>query len=199
MDSGLEKRLNSVVRCGEGTLELGGEAAAGERDWDCIFTEQFRSHYGALVLALSRVVRERSEAEEVAAEAFYRLYKQGPQKERNHVGWVYRVGINLALDALRASGRRRRRETEAARSTLTGASADALQNLLAVEERDRVRTVLARLKPEHARVLVLGTVGISYREIAAMLGLKSDSIYTLVCRARARFEREYLAMYGRRL
>ena len=187
-----------MVSCNEEVLRIRRELRTCEPDWDCIFAEQFRTHYGRLVLALGRIVGERGQAEELASEAFYRLYNRGPREERNHAGWVYRVGINLALDALRANSRRRRRELEATKNAFAGAPPDPLSDLLAAEERDRVRTVLARMKPAQAQVLILGSVGISYREVAAMLGLKPDSIYTLVCRARARFEREYLDLTRRR-
>jgi RNA polymerase sigma factor (sigma-70 family) len=173
----------------------------GEATWDCVFEELFLTHYGPLVTTVGRVIGDRGLAEDLAAEAFYRLYKRGPDREefRNYPGWVYRVALNLALDSLRANARRLRRETEAERGArLSGKSADALDDLLAGEERTRVRCVLARLKPAQAQILVLGSGGMPYREIAVMLGLKADSIYTLVCRARSRFEQEYLKLYGRR-
>lgn len=187
-------------QCGQGVLGIERNSEACELNWDRAFEELFLTHYGPLVNTLVRVIGDGGQAEELAAEAFYRLYKQGPDRRelRNHVGWVYRVAINLALDALRSNSRRLHRETEAERVVLAGKVADPLQDLLAEEQRGRVRCVLARLKPAQAQILILGSNGTSYRDIAVMLGLKTDSIYTLVCRARARFEQEYLKLYGRR-
>lgn len=187
-------------QCGEGILGVQENPAACEPSWDRAFEELFLNHYGPLVNTLVRVIGDRGQAEELAAEAFYRLYNQGPDRRelRNHTGWVYRVAINLALDAMRSNSRRLHRETEAERAGFAVMAPDALQNLLAEEQRARVRCVLARLKPAQAQILILGSNGTSYRDIAVMMGLKTDSIYTLVCRARTRFEQEYLKLYGRR-
>jgi DNA-directed RNA polymerase specialized sigma24 family protein len=47
------------------------------------------------------------------------------------------------------------------------------------------------------QVLLLTSSGFTSPEIAAMLAVKSDSLYTLISRARAQFEKEYLSLYGR--
>ncbi len=189
-----------MQQCGEGVLGAEQNPEACEANWDQAFEGLFLLHYGRLVNTLARVVGDRGQAEELAAEAFYRLYKQGPDRRdlRNHTGWVYRVGIHLALDTLRSKLRRAHRETEAERAGLAANAPDALQDLLSEEQRVRVRRVLARLKPAQAQVLILGGDGMPYRDIAVTLGLKTDSVYTLVCRARSRFEQEYLKLYGRR-
>jgi len=173
---------------------------ACEPSWESAFEELFLANYGPLVNTLVRIVGDRGQAEEISADAFYRLYTLRPDRGRqqNHAGWVYRVAMNLALDALRSKVRRLHRETEAEREASSAKTPDALDALLAEEQRARVRSVLARLKPAQAQILILGSDGRSYREVAVMLGMKTDSIYTLVCRARARFEREYLKLYGGR-
>lgn len=187
-------------QCDEGVLGIDQSPEACEPSWERAFEEVFLANYGPLVNTLVRIVGDRGQAEELSAEAFYRLYKQRPDRrgQPNHAGWVYRVAMNLALDALRSNARRLHRETEAERAASSAKAPDALQDLLAEEQRVRVRSVLARLKPAQAQILILGSNGLSYRDIAVMLGLKTDSIYTLVCRARARFEQEYLKLYGRR-
>jgi DNA-directed RNA polymerase specialized sigma24 family protein len=72
-----------------------------------------------------------------------------------------------------------------------------LNDLLAQERRDRVRNVIAQLKPIQGQVLLMGSSGFTCREIAELLGLKLDSLYVLVARAKAQFEQRYLHLYGR--
>jgi DNA-directed RNA polymerase specialized sigma24 family protein len=72
-----------------------------------------------------------------------------------------------------------------------------LYELLAEEQRERVRTVISRLKPMQGQVLLMGSSGFTCKEIAAMLGAKPDSLYVLISRARAQFEKEYVSLYGR--
>ena len=106
--------------------------------------------------------------------------------------------MNLALDALRANQRRMRREERAGKEALMNEKHDSpLNDLLAQERRDRVRNVIAQLKPQQGQVLVMGSSGFTCREIAEVLGLKPDSLYVLIARAKARFEQRYLQLYGR--
>jgi RNA polymerase sigma factor (sigma-70 family) len=171
-----------------------------DRSGDCAFEELFVEHYPRLVNSLVRIIGNRSQAEELAAEAFFKLHKKNPrcETEQNLIGWLYRTAINLALDALRANMRRQRREVEAEKeAVLKEPRPDPLHELLAEEQRLRVRCVLSRLKTIHAEVLLICSNGFSCTEAAALLGLKSDSVYTLVGRAKKQFEQEYVKLYGR--
>lgn len=106
--------------------------------------------------------------------------------------------MNLGLDALRANSRRSRREETAQReNTANSSPGNPLYELLAEEQRERVRGVLGRLKPVDSQVLLMGSSGFTCREIAAMLGMRADSLYVLISRAKARFEKEYVSLYGR--
>ncbi len=72
-----------------------------------------------------------------------------------------------------------------------------LHDLLAEERRERVRSVIAQLKPVQGQVLLMGSSGFTCREMASVLGLKPDSLYVLIARAKAQFEQRYLKLYGR--
>ena len=126
---------------------------ACEPSWERAFEELFWQTMAPFVNTLIRIVGDRGQAEELSAEAFCRLYKQRPDRrgQQNHAGWVYRVAMHLALDALRSNVRRLHRETEAESVTSSAKVSDALQDLLAEEQRARVRSVLARLKPAQAK------------------------------------------------
>jgi RNA polymerase sigma-70 factor (ECF subfamily) len=163
------------------------------------FEKLFREHYPRLVKTLLRLMGNPGLAEELAADAFYRLHQQGSQQlsEGNPAGWLYRTAMNLGLDALRANSRRSRREERAQREGLMNDTpANPLYELLAEEQRARVRSVISRLKPIQGQVLLMGSSGFTCKEIAAVLGVKPDSLYVLISRARAQFEKEYVSLYG---
>ena len=63
--------------------------------------------------------------------------------------------------------------------------------------RERVRVVLASLKPVHAQALLLRASGHSYKELAETLQLERASVGTLLIRAEAEFEKRYRKLYGR--
>jgi RNA polymerase sigma-70 factor (ECF subfamily) len=167
---------------------------------DTVFEELFLEHYSRLVKTLLRLVGNPGQAEELAADAFYRLHQNGVhhRSDENPAGWLYRTAMNLGLDALRASSRRSRREERAYREGLTNETpGNPLYELLAEEQRERVRTVISHLKPIQGQVLLMGSSGLTCKEIAAVLGVRSDSLYVLISRARAQFEKEYVKLYGR--
>jgi RNA polymerase sigma factor (sigma-70 family) len=164
------------------------------------FENLFREHYPRLVKTLLRLVGHQGQAEELAADAFYRLHRHRAEQntDENLPGWLYRTAMNLGLDALRANSRRARREEQAHRDGETNQlSSNPLYQLLADEQRDRVRTVIARLKPLQGQILLMGSSGFSAKEIAALVGVKTDSLYVLISRAKAQFEKEYTSLYGR--
>jgi len=166
---------------------------------DHVFEQLFADHYPRLVKTLLRLVGDPSQAEELAADAFYRLYKQRPPgTPDNLAAWVYRTAINLGLDALRSNARRARREDRAGREALRSDKPEGpLHDLLAEEQRLRVRTVIAQLKPEYGQALLMSSSGFTCKEMAAILNVKTDSLYVLTGRAKAKFEQEYLKLYGR--
>ncbi len=167
---------------------------------DSVFEGLFAEHYPRLVRTLQRLVGNQSLAEELAADAFYKLCQQRPnhRPDENLPGWLYRTGMNLGLDALRANQRRLRREDKAGREALMKETQETpLTDLLMQERRERVRNVIAQLKPVQGQVLLMGSSGFTCREIAGVLGLKPDSLYVLIARAKAQFERKYLELYGR--
>jgi RNA polymerase sigma factor (sigma-70 family) len=177
---------------------------------DHVFEELFLEHYPRLVKTLLRLVGNSGQAEELAADAFYRLHQHRDQRDgqegadENPAGWLYRTAMNLGLDALRANSRRSRREGLAHREGLSHREelanrtpGNPLYELLAEEQRERVRTVISRLKPIQGQVLLMGSSGFTCKEIAEVLGSRPDSLYVLISRARAQFEKEYVSLYGR--
>lgn len=164
------------------------------------FDQLFLEHYPRLVRILIRLVGNSGQAEELAADAFYRYHRHQAEEEigGNPAGWLYRTAMNLGLDALRANSRRVRREEKAQREAVAAApSGNPLYELLAEEQRERVRTVLCLLKPVEGQVLLMGSSGFTCKEIAGLLGMRADSLYVLISRARVRFEKEYVTLYGR--
>ena len=49
---------------------------------------------------------------------------------------------------------------------------------------------MARVNPTQSQVLLMGSSGFTCKEMAAVLGAKPDSLYMLISRAKAQFEKE---------
>jgi RNA polymerase sigma-70 factor (ECF subfamily) len=167
---------------------------------DAGFEALFLEHYPRLVKTLLRLVGNPGQAEELAADAFYRLHQHRREHalDDNPAGWLFRAGINLGLDAIRANTRRVRREERAQAENVAAQTAgNPLYELLAEEQRERVRAVMARLKPVQSQVLLMGSSGFTCKEMAAVMGAKPESLYVTISRAKAQFEKEYVSLYGR--
>ena len=77
---------------------------------DAEFKQVFLDNYSRIVAVLMRLLGDRMRAEEVANDAFLKLYQQPGLREgkANISGWLYRTATNLGIDGLRSSARRGR-------------------------------------------------------------------------------------------
>lgn len=164
--------------------------------WDeADFRTAFLQHYARIVAILVRLLGDRSRAEEVASDAFWRLYRQPAlQVDGNVGGWLYRTATHLGIDALRAAARRRQYEEAAVSGTSEGTAAGPLDDLLRDEKCRRVRGVLASIKPASAQLLILRSAGLSYKELAEALEVKVTSVGTMLNRAEEEFRNRYLTI-----
>jgi RNA polymerase sigma-70 factor, ECF subfamily len=159
----------------------------------------YRAHYQRIVGMVSRLTGDRGKAEDVAGEIFCKLAKRPSALggREDLTAWIYRVATNAGFDALRTENRRRKREEAAGAETVRSAHAEgALDGVLRTERQERVRDVLAELKPRDAQLLLLRSSGSPYKEIAEAAGVAPGSVGTLLARAEAEFERLFRARHG---
>ena len=174
-------------------------AKASSMQWsEAEFEAVFLEHYSRIMCVLLRLLGDRTRAEEVANDVFWKLYRTPTLRDANGWvgGWLYRTATNLGIDALRARGRRQKYEDAAARSRV-GVAASPLEDLMRAEQRNRVRAVLAAIKPAQAQVLILRASGFSYKELADVLETKPGGIGAMLSRAQAEFRRTYLELHGK--
>ncbi len=156
------------------------------------FEAAFHEHYARVYAILLRLTGEPYEADDLAAETFWRLWERPPAQSANLAGWLYRVASRLGYNALRGGRRRDRYETEAGLDALENRPApDPAHEVERRQERARVREVLSRMPMREVQILILRHSGLSYKEIAAALEIAAGSIGTLLARAEARFEALY--------
>jgi len=162
------------------------------------FDELFLRYYGRIYDVVFGLTGDAAEADDIAQEAFIRLYRQPPEaagREHNVGGWLYRVAVNLGYNALRAARRRTVYEQAADRESTADPETVTEQH----EERLCVRAALAELPAQQAQLLMLRHAGLSYKELAAALDVAPASIGTLLARAERAFEVRYRAIAGSRV
>jgi RNA polymerase sigma-70 factor (ECF subfamily) len=155
-----------------------------ERTFERLFEERFAMLYRYLY----RFSGDAALADDVAQEAFVRLYQRG-EMPAMPVPWLVSVAHNLVRDEFRRTERRRR---------LLGAPRDPPPappqpdaELLRGERAARVRAVLATLSSRQRQLLLLRHEGRTYEEIAEILQLAPGSVGTLLARATAAFAAAY--------
>jgi RNA polymerase sigma-70 factor (ECF subfamily) len=147
----------------------------------------FRSAYPRVVGVAARVLGSRHEAEDVAQEVFL-AFGRSSVPAGNAAGWLSVAAAHTALNHLRSGRRRASREEAAGRGD--AASPDVADEIVALDERRRVRAALARLPRRQAVALVLRHSGLSYAEVAAGLDLSPGSVGTTVRRAESALREE---------
>ncbi len=155
----------------------------------------FRRYYRQVHDLLYRLVGE--EADDLAQEVFWRLHTRPPRALTSDLGaWLYRVATRLGYNALRAARRRERRQQGwgALEGELAPHSEPSPEiTLERTEEQERVRAVLSRLTRREASLILLHHHGLSYRELAQVLGVAPGSVGALLARAERAFIRHYNA------
>lgn len=160
---------------------------------DDAFERVFLAMWPRIHATLTRLVGDADEAEDLALEAFWRLYRRPPRDRESGVGgWLYRVAMNLGLNALRARRRRQGYETLGGQAWIDESTADSAEVVAADRARaTRVRATLAALPERDGQVLMLRHAGHSYHQIAEALKVAPGSIGTLLARAEAAFEAQW--------
>jgi RNA polymerase sigma-70 factor (ECF subfamily) len=157
------------------------------------FEAIFREHYGRILRVIRRVLQRDSEAEEVCAEVFLRLYRTGPNVAADRLvgAWLYRTATRASIDVLRAT-RRRGAEIEDDGAMQSEDPTEGPLTLLLRQERiAEVRDVLAKLKVEKAQLLLLRHNGLTYQEVAQAMQMDVHSVGTRLARAEAEFSALY--------
>jgi RNA polymerase sigma-70 factor (ECF subfamily) len=188
-----------VVRDARPTVE-DRDLLARLRDGDELaFARLYEQHWDAIYRLLVRLTGDGELASDVAQEVFVQLYRKPPESAAPLRAWLARVAVNQGYNALRSDRRRRAREDSMAGDptgpamTADPASIEAANR---AEERDMVRRVLLQLPERQRECLALRAEGLSYAEIAGVLGLAPGSVGTLLARAERAFKAAYLAQRG---
>jgi RNA polymerase sigma-70 factor (ECF subfamily) len=155
--------------------------AAQNGDVDA-FEELVRRYQTSIYRVALRMLGSRADAQDAAQETFVRAWRALPRFRHDSAvsTWLYRIVTRRALDKIAS-----RRTTGTLDEVDLGAGPDPVQ---AAEHQERLRAVrqaIAKLPPEQRAALVLREFeGLSYQEVAQVLGASVPAIKTRIHRAR---------------
>lgn len=153
-----------------------------------IFEEFYEATFRRLFTGLCLVTGNRHEAEEVAQEAFVRVFERWDHVGvlEDPTGYLFRVSMNVFRNRYRRAALGLRRALFLAPT--------ATDDLAAVETHDAVVRLLRGLDPrQRAAVLLTAILDYSAEEAGRMLGLRASSVRSLTTRARARMKHEVIS------
>ncbi len=148
-----------------------------------------------LIRLLSRFIRDSTEVEDVAQEAFIKAYRALPnfRGDSAFYTWLYRIGINTAKNYLVAMGRRAPTSTsmDAEEAEELGES-ELLQDVNTPENQmmsrqvaETVNQTLEKLPQELRTAITLREMeGLSYEEIASIMSCPIGTVRSRIFRAR---------------
>jgi len=141
------------------------------------FEDLYRRTFPRVYAYVASLLRDRSAAEEVTAQAFERAYRRRSsyRSGRGPVeAWLFGIARNAALDELRRRGRRARLEEDVA-----GTAAPAEEETEGLLRRETVRAALASLDARERDLIALKFAGgLSNAEIARVLGMSESNAGT---------------------
>jgi RNA polymerase sigma factor (sigma-70 family) len=153
------------------------------------FEALFTAEYARVAGIANRVLADPHEAEDVAQEVFIDFHRLHSASAQYAPAWLHRAAAHTALNRLRGSRRRMKREF--AQAADEAAETIDPQKMLEInEDRRRVRQALSRMAPKPAAVLVLRAGGLSYAEVGQALGVGAGQVGTLLRRAEAALRKE---------
>lgn len=140
------------------------------------------AYEGTLFNAALRITGSRDDAMDVTQNAFVKAYEKLHTFDPTYrfFSWIYRITINEALNL------RRRRPRETAIGGDRPAEAPNPEQASQQAQTTRsVRRALQRLRPEHRTLVVLKHLeGLSYQEIATILGINEKKVKSRLFTAR---------------
>ena len=171
-------------------LELIRQAQAGDR---YAFGALICCHRERVIGVVYRMCGDIHLAEDAAQEAFIRAWMHLPKyrPEAPFRSWLYRIAINAALDVLR----RERKTVDIDEIPLMTSKDGPEATMVQAEREEQIRQAVMALPDASRSVLVLREYeGLSYREIADVLGIPIGTVMSRLNYARNRL-RAVLAPY----
>jgi RNA polymerase sigma-70 factor (ECF subfamily) len=158
------------------------------------FEELVSRYHQKVFMVILGMLRNREDAQEVAQETFFRAYRKikSFQGGSSFYTWIYRIAVNLSIDAQR----RQKRNPLEFRETMDGVleaqnevAKDPFSDLHDKELREKLVSAINDLTPDHKAVIVLRTIeGLSYKDIGKILACSEGTVMSRLHYARKKLQ-----------
>lgn len=155
--------------------------ATGDRQ---AFNTFLSHHLTAVVQFARRYLTNQADAEDIAQETFFRVWKKaGSWKPQGHSprSWVYRIAYNLCIDEIR-----RRPATESSAEDDMQFASDSTERMIEKESNVKQLTRWLETLPERQRTAIslCALQGLTNREAAIAMDISIEALESLLSRGR---------------
>jgi RNA polymerase sigma-70 factor (ECF subfamily) len=158
------------------------------------FQDLVSRYHQKIYMVILGLLHHREDALEVAQETFFRAYRKinSFQGSSSFYTWIYRIAVNMAIDAQR----RQKRNPLDFRESMDGileaqneVAQDPFSDLHDRELRENLVKAINDLTPEHKAVIVLRTIeGLSYKDIGEILSCSEGTVMSRLHYARKKLQ-----------
>ncbi len=171
--------------------ELVQQCQAGDMS---AFQELVARYQQKVLMVILGLLRNREDALEVSQETFLRAYRKinSFKGGSSFYTWLYRIAVNMAIDAQR----RIKRNPLDLRESMDGileerdeVAKDPFVDVHDKQLRAKLTQAINELSPEHRSVIVLRTLeGLSYKDIGEILGCSDGTVMSRLHYARKKLQ-----------
>jgi RNA polymerase sigma factor (sigma-70 family) len=142
------------------------------------FANFYRQTVGALRRRLARMLRDNSEAEDIAHDAYLRVYEADRTTEvREPAALLFTTARNLAINRINRRHRGPISDAAPAFDQISANEAGVVNRVIARQELQRLQDAIAQLPAGCRAVLLLRKIELlSHQEIAARLGIAVSTV-----------------------
>lgn len=155
------------------------------------YAKLFNRYKDTLYYMVYKMVNNKSDAEDLTAEAFDRAFRNLNQYDPKYAfsTWLFSIASNHSIDFLRKhKSKRHAGESQVIEDTIQSTELNPEEVLISQQQIAEIRELLKQLRPEYQNMLELRYFkGYSYTEIAEELEIPLGTVKTQLSRAKAKF------------